>query len=584
MLSPQLLNRLSLNMKRRRTPALLSLLAVILLVIIWSLLFVQVRNDRKQVLLSSSANLVNITRSFREHSMGVLRNADEALRVIKFHYERKGASDFPLLNAYFDQGVIDTNFFNQAGIINEAGIYAFSNLPNHKPVNLADREHFLVHKEQYYAYEIFVSKVVFGRATKRWSIQLTRRIDKANGGFGGVSVVSLDPTYLVNFHSRIDLGSQGFTSLVGLDGVARTLRVGSNAVIAEIKEPLPLPPDVQSQSSGTFFASNIHDGVERLYAFERLTNQPLLVLVGVGMRDVLAEHESRRTVYLGFAGLLSVLVLVFCGTAIISLQRSARINVQLLKKTREAALASHHKTEFLASISHELRTPLNGIIGYAEYIMEKAEPPLQLPAKVIYESGGHLLTLINSLLDLNSIEANEMRLAPEPLDLRTETESLVLLHRPALDAKQLNIDVVFSSPGPLPVQMDRLRYRQILGNLIDNATKYSFNHGRIRLEVALVAEGRAVRVCVTDEGIGIPKDHHGSVFDKFWRSEDFATRSYPGSGLGLALSKSLIELMGGSIGFRSQPDEGSTFFFTLPVTAFLDHDNLPASKAAPVGR
>ena len=573
---------LSLNLIRRRTSALLSLLALVLLVLIWSIVWAQIRSDRHDVMAGATANLQNIARGFREHSQGVLRNADEALRVIKFHYERKGEGDFPLLNAYFQQGVIDTNFFNQAGIINEQGIYAFSNLPDHKPVNLADREHFQVHKDRY-AYEIFVSKVVFGRASKRWSIQLTRRIDKADGGFGGVAVVSLDPTYLVNFHSKIDLGSQGFTSFLSLDGTVRTIHAGSKSLVSGLDAPLPLPDAVRSQSSGTFQDAGLYDGIERLYAFERLTHQPLLVLVGMDLREILADHEARRRLYIGYAALMSLLVLVFCGTAIVSLQRSAVLNVQLIKKTQEAARANHHKTEFLASISHELRTPLNGIIGYAEYILHKTqEPLLQLPAKVIYESGGHLLSLINSLLDLNKAEANEMELKPEAFDLREDIDSLVLLHQPAMAAKNLQLDIQLQPAGPLPVVMDRLRFRQVLGNLLDNATKYSFHHGSIRLKVNGAPDRRTVEVSVEDEGIGIPAEHHGQVFDKFWRSEDFATRNYPGTGLGLALCKRLIELMGGHIGFTSAPEQGSTFFFTLPITDTSHH--APSSEPAPAGR
>jgi two-component system, NarL family, sensor histidine kinase BarA len=575
--------RFSVNMTKHRTPVLLLALSVVLLLVIWIVVWTEIRSDREKVLSETSANLLNISHSFREHSQGVLRNADEALRVVKFHFERKGDGDFHLLNAYFNQGVIDTNFFNQVGIANAQGLYAYSNLPDHKPLSLADREHFRIHLERY-AYEIFVSKVVFGRASKRWSMQLTRRMENKDGSFAGVAIVSLDPSYLANFHSKINLGANSFTSFLGLDGTVRTVRAGNKTIISGLEKPLPLPASVQSQSSGTFVASNLYDDIERLYAFERLANQPMLVLVGMDMREVLADHASRRTVYLGFASVLSLLVLLLAGSAIYSLSRMARLNGELIKKTDEAALASHHKSEFLASISHELRTPLNGIIGYAEYIMHKAEHPLvQLPAKVIYDSGGHLLSLINSLLDLNKVEANQMRLTPEPFDLRLETDSLMLLHKPSLEAKSLRLELTCPD-AKIPVVMDRLRYRQVLGNLLDNATKYSFTHGCIRLRMAANHPTQTVQVTVEDEGIGIPPQHHASVFDKFWRSEDFATRSYPGSGLGLALCKQLIELMQGSISFTSGADQGTTFIFTLPLTAHTTDEPEAKNDAASTGR
>jgi signal transduction histidine kinase len=306
------------------------------------------------------------------------------------------------------------------------------------------------------------------------------------------------------------------------------------------------------------------------------------------MREVLAEHQARRNVYLAFAALLSLLVLVLSSTALYSLQRLARLNTQLVKKTHEAALASQHKTAFLASISHELRTPLNGIIGYAEYILQKAEQPLlQLPARVIVESGGHLLGLINTLLDLNQVEADELQLHPEPFDLREETESVVMLHQPALQAKAIRLELQVSSEGAIPVVMDRMRYRQVLGNLLDNATKYSFQHGLIQLQLATDTAAGTVTVSVEDEGIGISLEQQPAVFQKFWRSEDFATRHHPGCGLGLALCQRLVGLMGGHIGFRSRPDQGSTFFFTLPLSAApagTDHAQQPSPDAASAGR
>ena len=153
-------------------------------------------------------------------------------------------------------------FFNQVGIIDEQGIYSFSNLPITKKIDLSDREHFKIHKD-IYPYSIFLSKPVLGRASGRWSIQLTRRLNKPDGSFNGVAVVSFDPTYFVNFYKKIDLGSNGFTALVGLDGTVRTIRAGEKTSINSDNLKIQIPNEYLDQENGFFTTNQIFDGTKR---------------------------------------------------------------------------------------------------------------------------------------------------------------------------------------------------------------------------------------------------------------------------------------------------------------------------------
>ncbi len=537
----------------------------LVLAALWVVVVMQIDSDRKTALHNAQSQLANVARSFKEHSQNSIRNADETLRVIKYHHETRGKGDRALLNDYFYRGVIDTGFFNQAGIIDAQGQYVFSNLQDHKVIDLSDREHFRVHKDGY-SYPLYLSKVVFGRASRKWSIQLTRRLEKPDGSFDGVAVVSFDPTYFLNFHRRIDLGTHGFTAFLDLDGVVRTLRAGSFSTVEGLKAPLALPTSVQSEASGTFESDRLYDGVHRLYAFERLSNQPLLVVVGMDMQELLAEHESHRFTYLAFAtGLTLVLVLLAVG-GVVTLRRSARLNADLLRRTQEAGTANRHKTEFLAAISHELRTPLNGIMGYAEYIhLHAQEAMTKFPAQVIFENSQYLLNLINSLLDLTKVEAGQMSLSPTFLNLRDEVEGVMNVHAARAATRKIDLHLAWDPRLPVQGWLDPLRFKQVVNNLLDNAIKYSANDSEIKVRVdSLEAEGQ-VKVSVQDHGTGIPADKHSEVFQKFWQNEDFVTRQHPGSGLGLALCKRLVELMGGQIGFTSAPRAGSTFFFTLPL-------------------
>lgn len=556
---------LSLSLINVSIPLFFGFTAVLIIAIIWSIVFIQIENDRRNYINNAQSHLSNVATNFKEHSQNTIRNADEALRVLKYHYETKGKGDFNLLNDYFKQRVIDTSFFNQAGIIDVDGQYIFSNLLNHKVIDLSDREHFKIHKE-HYGYPLYLSKIVYGRATKKWSIQMTRRLEKPDGSFNGVTVVSFDPTYFVNFHRKTDLGKNGFSSFLDLAGVVRTLRAGSFSTIEGLKDPLPLPPSVLTEAAGIFVSDQLHDGVKRIYAFERLSHQPLLVLVGIDLEEVLAEHTAHRKIYLMFAIGLSAFIALFAIGAIYTIRRSARLNAELALRTRESGLANKHKSEFLAAMSHELRTPLNGIMGYAEYIFHSAKEPLtRFPAKIIFENSHYLLNLINSLLDLTKVEAGQMNLVPTQFNLTHEVNEVVTVHRARARSREIDLNVEFNIAEKCQVNMDLIRFKQVLNNLLDNAIKYSDDNGSIMIRVDELPGAEQVKISVSDRGIGIPHDKHAEVFQKFWQNEDFVTRKYPGSGLGLALCKRLVELMGGQIGFTSASKAGSTFFFTLPI-------------------
>jgi len=226
------------------------------------------------------------------------------------------------------------------------------------------------------------------------------------------------------------------------------------------------------------------------------------------------------------------------------------------------------KDLFLSNISHELRTPLNSIIGFTDLLLTQ-DLGAQLSEQqrdfleTVARNGRHLLQLINELLDLQRIAAGRMELKPEAVDLAallTETtgsvQAQVQKHRHAL---------VVTPPSPgLRVQADRGRVRQVLLNLLSNAIKFTPDGGRITVAAGPVNGGSAVRIAVTDTGIGIAAEDQPKLFQEFSQLDASASRKYEGTGLGLALSRRLIELHGGAIGVESEMGKGSTFWFTLP--------------------
>ncbi|MGH7367823.1 MAG: ATP-binding protein [Candidatus Rokuibacteriota bacterium] len=227
--------------------------------------------------------------------------------------------------------------------------------------------------------------------------------------------------------------------------------------------------------------------------------------------------------------------------------------------------ASRAKSEFLANMSHELRTPMNAILGFTELMRDGlyGEPPDELkePLADIHTNGRHLLGLINDVLDLSKIEAGRMGLTLQEYAVPDVVDSVRVSLRSL--AVERGLEFVAQVPPDLPVAYgDAKRITQCLMNLAGNALKFT-RQGRV--EIAVELQGDELIYRVTDTGIGIPKDELAKVFDEFRQVDGAATREFGGTGLGLSITKRFIEMHGGRIWVESEPGEGSTFWFAVPL-------------------
>jgi len=255
----------------------------------------------------------------------------------------------------------------------------------------------------------------------------------------------------------------------------------------------------------------------------------------------------------------------FADQAVIAIQ-NARLFREIQEKSAQLEVANKHKSEFLANMSHELRTPLNAIIGFSEVLSEKMFGDLNAKQadylKDIHESGKHLLSLINDILDLSKIEAGRMDLEISSFDLPAALSNAMTLVRER--AQRHGIELSLKVDKRLGAfQADERKFKQIVVNLLSNAVKFTPDGGKVDVS-ARKFDGK-IEVAVRDTGIGIAPEDQGAVFEEFKQVGRDYTKKAEGTGLGLALTKRFVELHGGEVRLQSAPGKGSTFTITLPV-------------------
>ena len=447
---------------------------------------------------------------------------------------------------------------------------------------------------------------------------VSRPLHDDEGRFVGVAAVSIRVNHLTDFYTIPGLEFDPLVAVYRPNGevVARhpepEISAGRSAAAGTLFQS-----KLREAPEGQFLAPSPLDGVLRIAAYRTVPDYGLVVLTGIGRDEAMAEWRTRtlHTVLETIVGLLAVLGMLAWGLRYLDRERKAQVALaeartavertsaerdesarlaaaldqarDMAETARQAAEAANRaKSEFLAGLSHELRTPLNAVIGFADLIAREAEGPVGTPsyrqyAANVRDSGQHVLELINEILDHARVEAGALTVEEGRCDLEAAADFAVRMLTPRAERAGVLLSAVVA-PAVRGLRGDDRRIRQILLNLIANAVKYTPSGGSVTLSAALDDGAPVIRVI--DTGLGIPAEDIDRVLEPFARAGNAASREVEGAGLGLPLTKRLVELHGGTLALRSTLGVGTTVTVRLPASRLLPAEPAPrAAGTPPVG-
>jgi signal transduction histidine kinase len=549
------------------------LFTALLLVLAWVSVAVMLDLKRRDALAAELQQNRNLARVLSEQTLRVLAAVDQAMVRVDRAQATQAMQPDDLIRFANETGLAP-QILVQLSLIDAQGLFVSSNLDpsGHRTgaVDLSGRAHVKAHldrRERPVGEDaLFIGTPVLGKVSQRWTIQLSRALRDGQGHMDGVVVASLDPSYFERVYADVNVGSTGAVSLIGQDLNIRARVVGGqpNGMGTQLPGRTVLLQHLQ-ETEGSFRTTSSVDGVLRLSAFRRVAGFPLFILVSTGESEALAGWQVTRNGMLALTGVLSLTLVGGAYIFVTGLRRLELSHEALIVSEAQAQAANQAKTEFLAAISHELRTPLTSIRGYAELMeMRLQEPRYREAAGLIRKGAEHLNTLLTEILDLAKVEAGSMQIHAEPVELAPLLEGSADFFALSAQAKGLTLDRELDPALPAAIVCDGLRLKQIINNLLSNAVKFT-TEGGIRLRLA--RDGEQLLVQVIDTGPGIPLDKQAQIFEKFRQGDASVSYQHGGTGLGLALSRALAELMRGQLTVQSQPGEGACFSLRLPLQA-----------------
>jgi diguanylate cyclase (GGDEF)-like protein/PAS domain S-box-containing protein len=302
------------------------LFALLWLGALWGVVLMGQRAERDSVIAAAVNQNMNLAMAYEEHIVRTLKGLDAALLFLRQEYRRLGPELD--INRYIDEGVIDGRLFSILSVIDESGNVVLSSRQI-DAVSYADREFFRIHQRQDNQDIFYIDKPVLGRISNTWQVPMSRRIIKPDGSFGGVIVLSVDPAYLARFYQKVDIGQQGVVMLIGTDGIIRARRVGNELNFGDDVSATSLMQEQAKNETGEILGRGGVDGIRRYVSYRTLPGYPLVVAVGAGQQEVLADFKRSRDRGYALAVLVSVVIAAFAGMLMVTVARKQRAGTAL---------------------------------------------------------------------------------------------------------------------------------------------------------------------------------------------------------------------------------------------------------------
>jgi diguanylate cyclase (GGDEF)-like protein/PAS domain S-box-containing protein len=326
-----------------------ALFTLLLIGAMWVAIALEQESERDAVVASAINQNTNLTVAYEEHIVRTLKGLDGALLFVRHEYQRLGGKLD--INRYIEEGVIDGSLFSILSVVDEHGRIVLSSKPI-EPVNYSDREFFRIHLLRRQQDTFYIDKPVLGRVSGTWQVPMSRRIVNPDGSFGGVVVISVDPSHLARFYQKVDIGEHGVVMLIGTDGIIRARRVGNELNFGADVSATRLMQEQAKKSVGEILGGGGVDGIRRYVSYRTLPGYPLVVAVGAGQEEVLADFKRNRDRDYALAVLVSVVIVAFAGLLMVALARQKKAgNAQALSEARfratfeQAAIGIAHTSQ-----------------------------------------------------------------------------------------------------------------------------------------------------------------------------------------------------------------------------------------------
>lgn len=551
---------------------------------------------RKRAIAEWQTHLNNMSLVLAENTSQVMNSAYLVLNSIAADVASEHVPDAAALKARYAgrdtfellrQKISGLPQVDVATIIGVDGqVINFSRMYPIPAINVAERDYFQERLHNRGA-GIFISKPVRNKVNGNWTFYISRRLENDSGQFLGLAVIGISCDFFGNFFKAISLEQQASISLYRSDV---TLLARWPYVEDMMGKYNPYGTTYRLLRQGRQFGAMLVDTprmsenyrkVVRMGAVRVVQGYPLAVNITITEDLFLAGWRSTMWLVGLLAG-ASIVVIVAAFLLVNKLlQRQEEDAERALQLKTLAEEANQAKSRFLAAMSHEIRTPMHGILGMSEQLLE--HPGVRPIAQDIHASTLGLMGITDQILDLAKVESGRMELEQGVFDPGELVRSVLNAHTASAGRKGVLLVEQDATPSGVALQGDSGKLRQVLGNLVSNAIKFS-DGGTVTVGVAVrEADGRALLTCsVRDQGIGIEPQALARLFQPFEQADSGIARRFGGTGLGLAICRELVTLMGGRIWCESTPGQGSVFTFEVRCARASAQPAAQALPAAPV--